>query len=85
MFASALLLEDIALARLDGSYGTLFARLGKTDLLILDDFGLAPLAGARGSRPPRDHRRSLRTTLDRGLLTAPPRRVASGHRRSHPC
>lgn len=40
------LLQDVALGRLDGSYGTLFARLGKTDLLILDDFGLAPLAGA---------------------------------------
>jgi len=40
------LLQDAALGRLDGSYGTLFARLAKTDLLILDDFGLAPLAGA---------------------------------------
>ena len=39
------LLQDAALGRLDGSYGTLFARLAKTDLLILDDFGLAPLAG----------------------------------------
>ena len=39
------LLHDIALARVDGSYGTLFARLSKTDLLILDDFGLAPLSG----------------------------------------
>jgi DNA replication protein DnaC len=39
------LLQDVALGRLDGSYGTLFARLAKTDLLILDDFGLAPLAG----------------------------------------
>jgi DNA replication protein DnaC len=39
-------LQDIALARLDGSYRTLFGRLSKTDLLILDDFGLAPLGGA---------------------------------------
>lgn len=38
------LLADLALARLDGSHGTLTARLAKTDLLILDDFGLAPLA-----------------------------------------
>lgn len=38
------LLADVALSRLDGSYGTLTARLAKTDLLILDDFGLAPLA-----------------------------------------
>ena len=39
------LLQDIALARLDGSYRTLFGRLSKTDLLVLDDFGLAPLGG----------------------------------------
>lgn len=40
------LLQDVALGRLDGSYGTLVARLARTDLLILDDFGLAPLSGA---------------------------------------
>ena len=40
------LLGDIALARLDGSYGVLFARLCRADLLLLDDFGLAPLSGS---------------------------------------
>ncbi len=40
------LLGDIALARVDGSCGTLLARLTKADLLILDDFGLSPLSGA---------------------------------------
>ena len=40
------LLSEIALARLDGSAGALFSRLAKTDLLILDDFGLAPLPAA---------------------------------------
>lgn len=39
------LLQDIALGRLDGSYRTLFARLAKAELLIVDDFGLAPLTG----------------------------------------
>jgi DNA replication protein DnaC len=39
------LLQDIALGRLDGSYRARFARLAKAELLILDDFGLAPLAG----------------------------------------
>lgn len=38
------LLEEMALARVDGSYGILLARLAKTDLLILDDFGSAPLS-----------------------------------------
>jgi DNA replication protein DnaC len=39
------LLGEVAIARVDGSYGQLFGRLCKADLLILDDFGLAPLAG----------------------------------------
>lgn len=37
------LLGEIALARADGSYTKLLDRLAKTQLLILDDFGLAPL------------------------------------------
>jgi DNA replication protein DnaC len=37
------LLGELALARADGSYTKLLARLAKTQLLILDDFGLAPL------------------------------------------
>ena len=38
------LLHDLGLARADGSYGKLLASLAKADLLILDDWGLAPLA-----------------------------------------
>jgi DNA replication protein DnaC len=38
------LLDEITLSRGDGSYTRLLARLAKTDLLILDDWGLAPLA-----------------------------------------
>jgi DNA replication protein DnaC len=38
------LLHDLGLARADGSYGKLLATLAKTDLVILDDWGLAPLA-----------------------------------------
>ncbi len=34
---------QIALARADGSYGSLMKRLSKTQLLILDDLGLTPL------------------------------------------
>jgi DNA replication protein DnaC len=37
------LLQELALARADGSYGKLLTALAKTDLLILDDWGLAPL------------------------------------------
>jgi DNA replication protein DnaC len=38
------LVEDLLLAHADGSYTTLLARLARTDVLILDDWGLAPLA-----------------------------------------
>ncbi len=37
------LLQELALARADGSYGPRLTALAKTDLLILDDWGLAPL------------------------------------------
>jgi DNA replication protein DnaC len=37
------LFYHIALARADGSYGTLIKRFSKTHLLVLDDLGLAPL------------------------------------------
>jgi DNA replication protein DnaC len=35
--------HDLAVARADGSYGRLLARLAKTDLLVIDDFALTPL------------------------------------------
>jgi DNA replication protein DnaC len=44
------LLGELATARSDGSYGRLLQQLAKTDLLILDDWGLAPL----GDRERRD-------------------------------
>jgi DNA replication protein DnaC len=42
-FRFSRLLGDMALARADGSYAKLLERLARTQLLILDDFGLAPL------------------------------------------
>ena len=41
------LLHDLAVARGDGSYTRLLAQLTKTALLVLDDWGLAPLTGAQ--------------------------------------
>ena len=38
------LLSEMATARADGSYGKLLQTLAKTDLIVLDDWGLAPLA-----------------------------------------
>ncbi len=45
-----LLGEELVRARGDGSYGKLLQQLARTDLLILDDWGLAPL----GDRERRD-------------------------------
>ncbi len=39
------LLEELTVARADGSYLRLLAKLERVDLLILDDWGLAPLEG----------------------------------------
>lgn len=38
------LFHDLHVARGDGSYTRLLARLAKTELLVIDDWGLAPLA-----------------------------------------
>lgn len=40
------LLTDLALAHADGSYPRLLARLAKTHLLVLDDWGLTPLSAS---------------------------------------
>lgn len=37
------LLHELAVARADGSYAKLLARMAKTDLLVIDDWGIAPL------------------------------------------
>lgn len=37
------LLEELGIARADGRYSKLLAELAKTDLLILDDWGLTPM------------------------------------------
>ncbi len=43
------LLQELMVARADGSYSKLLSRLAKTDLLLIDDWGLAPL-GEQGRR-----------------------------------
>ena len=39
------LLESIQVARIDGTYPKLMATLAKTDVLVLDDWGIAPITG----------------------------------------
>jgi len=43
-FRTARLLEELALARADGSWPRFLDRLQKTKLVVLDDFGLVPLS-----------------------------------------
>lgn len=40
--------QEIALSKADGSYGRLTGQIARTDLLILDDWGLAPMSGPEG-------------------------------------
>lgn len=37
------LFDELMLARADGTYGRLLSRLARVDVLVIDDFGLAPL------------------------------------------
>jgi DNA replication protein DnaC len=59
------LLADLGIAKADGSYPRLLARLAKTDLLLVDEWGLAPLtiADARELLEAIDDRCTTRSTL----------------------
>jgi DNA replication protein DnaC len=59
------LLGDLEMARADGSYPRLLGRLSRVDLLILDDWGLAPLTApeARDLLEVIDDRSISRSTL----------------------
>jgi len=46
-FRLSRLLDDLVLARADGSYPKLLDRLAKTQLIVLDDYGMAPLNDAQ--------------------------------------
>ena len=50
------LCRELSLAKADGSYGKLLSRWAKTDLIVLDDWGIAPLSD--------EHRRDLLEILD---------------------
>lgn len=42
------MLQEMAIAKADGSYLRLVGQFARTDLLILDDWGLAPMSGPEG-------------------------------------
>jgi DNA replication protein DnaC len=70
------LLQDLGIARADGRYPRVLAELAKTDLLVLDDWGLAPTTD--------EQRRDLLEILDdrcerRSTLVTSPLPVAHWH------
>jgi DNA replication protein DnaC len=42
-YRASRLFQEIAMAKGDGSYAVLLQKIAKTDLLVIDDWGLAPL------------------------------------------
>ncbi|MCL4686722.1 IS21-like element helper ATPase IstB [Myxococcota bacterium] len=59
------LFDELALARADGTYPRLLARFARTDVLVLDDWGLAPVAETdrRDLLEIMDDRHGLRSTI----------------------
>ena len=59
------LLDDLAVARVDGRYGRIMRTLAKTDILVLDDLGLMPLSAEnrRDLLEIMEDRHGLRSTI----------------------
>jgi DNA replication protein DnaC len=59
------LFDELKLARADGTYARVLARFAKTDVLLLDDFGLAPMTDAerRDLLELAEDRHGLRATI----------------------
>jgi DNA replication protein DnaC len=65
------LMAELAIARADGSYARKLTALGRCDLIVLDDFGLAPMTreNARDLLELLDDRYDRRSTLVASQLT----------------
>jgi len=59
------LCDELVLARADGTYGRLLARIARVDVLVLDDFGLTPIREAerRDLYEIMEDRHGLRATI----------------------
>lgn len=64
-YRSSRLFQELTMARGDGSYVVLLQKISKTDLLVIDDWGLAPLADLerRDILEIMEDRHGLRSTL----------------------
>ena len=77
------LFRDLALARADGSFRTLLARLSRIDVLVIDDWAMAPLYESRAPRLLGDLRGSLSSSLYRSHFATAGLALARTDRRSH--
>ena len=83
------LLDELVLARADGRLPRLLAAWAQVDVLVLDDFGLQPVAGGPGGRPARGDRgprRACAPPSSPASCRSPSgtRRWANRPRRRHP-
>lgn len=64
-YRASRLLQELTMARGDGSYAVLLRKIAKTDLLVIDDWGLSPLADLerRDIFEIMEDRHGLRSTL----------------------
>ena len=76
------LFRDLAMARADGSLRSLLARLSRIDVLVIDDWVMAPL-GTRAPRLLGDLRGPLSGALDDPDLATAGHTLARTDRRSH--
>ena len=69
-FRTPRLFQDLALARGEGSYAVFLGQLARTELLVVDDWGIAPLTDAerRDFLEVVDDRHGTRSTLLAGQL-----------------
>lgn len=64
-YRASRLFQELAMAKGDGSYAVLLQKIAKTDLLVIDDWGLAPLTDSerRDLFEIMEDRHSIRSTL----------------------
>ena len=78
------LFHELTLARADGTYIRLLGKLARMDVLLIDDWALAPLQDQERRDVPGDPRGSLRHTVDDHHQPAATCPVARLHRRADP-
>ena len=80
---AAQLFRELELARADGSYAKRLRALGQVDVLIVDDWAMAPLTDAGTPGLPGDLRRTLPDQVDPADQPVAGGEVACADRRSH--